>query len=81
MNSFGYEYQSDFARRYFGEGKAEGNAEARMEIILQQLTLRFGPLTDTVQACIRRAQRAQLDAVLAQILTAQTLDEALAPLR
>jgi hypothetical protein len=81
MNSFGYEYKSDFARRYFGEGRAEGNAEARIEITLQQLTLRFGPLTDAVQACIRHAQRAQLDAVLAQILTAQTLDEALAPLR
>jgi hypothetical protein len=81
MNSFGYKYRSDFARRYFGEGKAEGDAEARMDIILQQLALRFGPLTDAVQACIRHAQRAQLDALLERVLTAQTLDEALAPLR
>lgn len=89
MNSFGYKYQSDFALRYLGEGRAEGrtegraegNTEARIDIILQQLTLRFGPLTEAVQACIRQAQRAQLDALLAQVLTAQTLDEALAPLR
>jgi hypothetical protein len=85
MNSFGYKYQSDFALRYLGEGRAEGraegNTEARIDIVLQQLTLRFGPLTDAVQACIRHAQRSQLDALLAQVLTAQTLDEALAPLR
>ena len=24
MNSLGFEYQSNFARRYYGEGKAEG---------------------------------------------------------
>jgi hypothetical protein len=81
MNSFGYEYRSDFARRYIGEGRAEGKAEARMDIILKQLALRFGPLTDAVQACIRQAQGPQLDALLEQVLTAQTLDEALAPLR
>src|SRR3569833_4308859 len=29
MNSLVYEFQSDFARRYFGEGKAEGRREGR----------------------------------------------------
>jgi hypothetical protein len=45
MNSLGYEYQSDFARRYFGEGKAEGLIEGRMEgrveLILELLARRF----------------------------------------
>jgi hypothetical protein len=81
MNSFGYEYKSDFALRYIGEGRTQGNTEARMDIILKQLALRFGPLTDAVQARIRHAQGAQLDALLEQVLTAQTLEEALAPLR
>jgi hypothetical protein len=27
MNSLGYEYQGDFARRYYGQGKAEGQLE------------------------------------------------------
>jgi hypothetical protein len=36
MNSLGYEYQSDFARRYFGEGKAEGRIEGRMEDRVEQ---------------------------------------------
>ena len=88
MNSLGYEYQSDFARRYFGEGKAEGRTEGRMEgktegrveIILKQLALRFGPLPDATQTRVRSAQDAQLDAVAEQVLTAQTLEEALDPL-
>ena len=88
MNSLGFEYQSDFARRYFGQGKAEGRtegraegrAESRVEIILKLLTLRFGPLTDAVQARVRGGGDVQLDAVIERVLTTQTLDEALSPL-
>jgi len=80
MNSLGYEYQSDFARRYFGQGKVEGKVEGRVEIILKQLALRFGLLTEAVQARVRSAQDAQLDAVAERVLTAQTLEEALSPL-
>jgi hypothetical protein len=76
MNSLGFEYQSDFARRYFGQGKAEG----RVEIILKQLALRFGLLTEVIQTRVRGAQDAQLDAVAERVLTAQTLEEALRPL-
>ena len=84
MNSLGYEYQSDFARRYVAQGKAEGKvegkAEGRMEIVLKLLALRFGPLTEATQARIRSAQDAHLDAVAERVLTAQTLEEALSPL-
>ena len=75
--SLGFEYQSDFARRYYGQGKAEG----RVEIVLKLLALRFGPLSEAEQACIHRAQEAQLDAVVERALTAQTLEEALGSLR
>jgi hypothetical protein len=75
MNSLGYEYQSDFARRYYGQGKAEG----RVEIILKLLALRFGLLTEAVQARVRSAQDAPLDAVAERVLTAQTLEGALRP--
>ncbi len=81
MNSLGYEYQSNFARRYVAEGRAEGRAEGQIEILLQQLTLRFGPLTEAVQAQIRAAQDAQLRTLAERVLTAQTLEEALAPTR
>jgi Domain of unknown function (DUF4351) len=76
MNSLGYEYQSDFARRYFGQGKAEG----RVEIILKQLALRFGPLPDATQTRVRSAQDAQVDAIAERLLTVQTLEEALGSL-
>ena len=76
MNSLGYEYQSDFARRYYGQGKAEG----RVEIILKLLAVRFGLLTEAVQARVHSARDAQLDAVAERVLTAQTLEEALRPL-
>ncbi|WP_329246996.1 hypothetical protein OG417_52715 [Actinoallomurus sp. NBC_01490] len=35
-----YEYQSDFARHYFGEGKAEGAVEAVAKTILMVLSAR-----------------------------------------
>ena len=76
MNSLGYEYQGDFARRYYGQGKVEG----RMELILKLLALRFGPLTDAAQARIRGAQDAQLDAVAERMLTAKTFEEAVSQL-
>ena len=83
MNSLGYEYQSDFARRYFGQGKAEGRTEGRLEsrveIVLKLLALRFGPLSDAAQTRVRSAQDPQLDAIAERMLTAQTLQEALGP--
>ena len=80
MNSLGFEYQSDFARRYVAQGRAEGKAEGRVEMILKLLVLRFGPLTQSVQDHVRGAQGAQVDAVAERMLTAQTLDEVLSPL-
>jgi len=64
MNSFGCKYQSYFARRYYGHGKAEGQAdgqanrwtEGREEMIFEMLASRFGPLTEATQARVRCAQ-------------------------
>jgi len=93
MSSLGYEYRSDFALRYFGQGKAEGKAEGRSEgiaegrmegrlgIILKLLTSRFGPLPDAVQTLVRGAREAQLDTLAEQMLTAQTLEDALRALQ
>jgi hypothetical protein len=80
MNSLGYEYQSDFARRYVAQGKAEGRVEGRVELVFELLTSRFGPLNDLVQARVRGAQGTQIDALAKRLLTAQTLEEALASL-
>jgi hypothetical protein len=61
----------EFARRYFGAGKAEG----RVEIVLRQLTTRYGQLSAAVAARVQGANPADLDVIA--VLTAQTLDEAL----
>jgi len=84
MNSFGYEYRSEFARHYVAEGKAEGRAEGRTEgqvkVVLKVLASRFGPPSEIVQARIRTATEAQLDGVVERLLIAQTLEEALGQL-
>lgn len=87
MDPAKYEYQSEFARRYVAqgrvegkaEGKAEGMAEGRAELVIRQLTLRFGPLDDDVRARISSASIEDLDAIGVRLLTAKTLQEALAP--
>lgn len=88
MNSLGFEYQSDFARRYYGQGKTEGKAEGliagrlegRVEIILKMLAGRFGPLPDTIQTSVRGANDIELDALAERMLTAQFLEQALGSL-
>jgi cobalamin synthase len=67
MASGNYEYQSDFARRYFGQGKAEGKAEA----VLAVLAARRIAVPDEVRARISAcADVALLDRWLARAITA-----------
>jgi hypothetical protein len=67
-------------RIHFACGRIEGLIEGRCEIVLRQLTLRFGPLDKTVPTRLRDARYWDLDAVSERLLTAQTLEEALDPL-
>lgn len=69
MDPLKYEYQSDFAKRYVAKGRAD--------LIARQLTLRFGPLTEEVQAQLSEASIAELDAIGERLLSASTLREAL----
>jgi hypothetical protein len=77
MNASKYEYQSEFARRYFGQGKAAGKVEGRVEIVLELLATRYGMLSAAVETHVRGAGSAELDAIAKRMLTASTLDEAL----
>ncbi len=76
-----YNYTSDFARTYFGQGKVagkeEGRVEGRAETVLRQLALRFGSLSDGTQLRIRKASIAELDGLAERVLSAGTLGEAL----
>ena len=73
MNRFNYQYQSDFARGYFAEGKAEG----RTELVLDLLTTRFGILPAAVIGQLKETPAPNLDAIARRLLSAQTLAEAL----
>jgi hypothetical protein len=75
MDAQTYEYQSEFARRYVAQGRAEG----RVELLARQLTLRFGPLSAEAHSRIARASLAELDAMGERLLTARTLQEVLGP--
>jgi hypothetical protein len=89
MDASKYEYQSEFARRYYGQGKADGVAEGKAagvaegrtagvaEIVLKQLATRFGALAPAVATRVQSASVADLERIAQRVLTAQTLDEAL----
>jgi hypothetical protein len=76
MDASKYQYQSEFARRYYGQGKADGVAET----VLKQLATRFGALSPAVATQVRSTGAADLDGIAQRLLTAQTLDEALGTL-
>jgi hypothetical protein len=79
MNPAKYEYRSEFARRYFGQGLAEGEAHGRAALLQRQLTHRFGPLPPEVAERLSTATIDELDAIGERLLSAQSLDEALGP--
>lgn len=78
-----YEYQSEFARHYFAEGKtegrAEGKAEGKADLLARLLTRRFGALPPAASKRIAAASAPELDAIGERLLVAQSLDEALGP--
>jgi uncharacterized protein DUF4351 len=73
MDLRNYEYQSDFARRYVAQGRAEGRAA----MVAKLLALRFGPLTQQAETRIKEASIDELDSIVERLLTAQTLNQAL----
>ena len=78
MNKAKYEYQSDFARKYFSEGKLEGKAEGTIagEALLLLKLLRFKgfPVTPALQARVEGCHDvAQLDLWAQRVLTAASL--------
>lgn len=72
-----YEYQSEFARRYVAQGRAEGEAKGRAALVIRLLASRFGPLPQQVEVRVAEASVGELDEIGERLLTAQTLDEAI----
>ncbi len=85
MKPAGYEYQSDFARLYFGQGKdagiaegrAEGHAKGQLEMLLTLLAQRFGAVADTVRVRLAAVDPKQLNLVAGRVLTASSLEDVL----
>jgi len=79
MDPAKYQYRSDFAKRYIGLGRAEGQAEGRAALLHRQLTRRFGPLPADAVEWLSAATIDELDAIGERLLTARSLEEALGP--
>lgn len=73
MDPAKYEYRSEFARRYFGQGLVEGRAA----LLQRLLARRFGALPAETTERLSTATIDELDAIGERLLSAQTLDEAL----
>lgn len=61
------------------EGRKEGRKEGRVELLLELLALRFGAPAAGVRARVEAASIEQLDAWARRVLTAESIDEVLAP--
>jgi hypothetical protein len=79
MDPAKYQYRSDFAKRYIGLGRAEGQAEGRAALLQRQLTRRFGPIPADAVERLSAATIDELDAIGERLLTARSLEEALGP--
>jgi len=80
MTSAPYKYESDFARRYYGQGKArgrsEGKAEAKAAAVLAVLDARGVGLPEDMRDQISRCTDVdQLDMWIRRAATATTSDE------
>ena len=81
MESGKYEYKSDFARRYFGEGREEGRQEGRLEEAREQVRAFAGrhgavraELWARVAACDDRARLRALLVDLAGAVDVQAVE-------
>jgi hypothetical protein len=75
MDPAKYEYQSEFAKKFVGVGRAEG----RVELLQRQLTRRFGALPPAAVERLAAATIDELDAIGERLLSAKSLAEALGP--
>ncbi|WP_437316145.1 DUF4351 domain-containing protein [Sorangium sp. So ce385] len=60
------------------EGEREGRLEGQRSMLLKLLRLRFGDLPEPIEARIRAADAGQIEGWTERVLTAPTLDDALA---
>ena len=73
----GYEYQSDFARKYYGQGKTEGREESREDLrreIVELVSARMPAIRDELASRLRAQPEAALARVAMALAQAQDED-------
>jgi hypothetical protein len=65
------------AQQLIEQGRAEGLAKGRLELVLMQLETKFGPLDTETKERVRAASAGDLDQVARRLLSATTLDDVL----
>jgi len=73
----GYEYQSDFAKKYYGQGRDEGRKEGERAMLLRQLRARFGELPADVVSRVEGAEVGTIERWGERVLSAKSLAEVL----
>jgi uncharacterized protein DUF4351 len=79
MDPAKYEFQSEFAKRYLAQGRAEGEIRGEAKVLLKQLTLKFGALPQAVADRVLSASIDELDRWAERVLTADRLEQVLEP--
>lgn len=74
----GYEYVSEFARKFVAEGRKEGIEEGEKKLLVKQLDRKFGELSAEVRERIEGASSEQVDLWGERVLTAQSIDQVFA---
>ncbi len=82
MNKPNHEYQSDFARKYYSQGKAAGEASGEARLLLKLLRFKGFDVTPELTARVESCQDLeQLDLWAERVLTATSLDDIFADAR
>jgi hypothetical protein len=71
MDPATYEFQSEFAKRYLAQGRAEGESMLLCRLLVQK----FGALDSATNQRLRAASTAELERWAERVLTATSLDE------
>jgi hypothetical protein len=73
----GYDYQSDFAKKYVAQGRDQGHKEGERALLLRLLRTRFGELPAVAVARVEGAEIAAIERWGERMLSAKTLAEVL----
>ena len=78
MRTRTYEYQSDFARKYFGQGQQAGRAKGESEALLTVLAAREIDVPEDAKARITACtDLEQLETWIRRAVTASTIEDVL----